>query len=179
MNMIKLAFICLLAIALSACQTTYNPETDASPSYNFAKVKTFAIVGDEDNKNILLSDIDRERINSAIVQSLTNAGKRQVDEKDADVLIAYFVYTKDKTRVYSTGVTATYCYHCIYRPAPTVHVRNYTEGTLIVDMIDRETDKSIWRSSLSKSVKKTDNAQEKQQKIQAIIDSMIKQLPQA
>lgn len=175
----KLRFLITLPLIamLGACSTTYNPETDFSQQYDFEQADTYAVVGDQNLKNPLISDIERERINTAIGNSLEMQGIEQAEIKEADVVVTYFVVTKDKTQVY--GSTSGYYGRYGYGGAAVndIHVRNYVEGTLVVDVVDTESNKSIWRSTLSKPMKKYDNAQEREQAIQQAIGAMFQEFP--
>ncbi|MFD2167554.1 DUF4136 domain-containing protein [Thalassotalea euphylliae] len=177
----KSVFVALpLALIVSACSTTYAPKTDYSNSYNFAEVDSFAVIGDEHIKNPLLSDIDRSRLNNAIEDSLEQAGIEEASENEADVLVSYFVVTKDKTKVYSThtgGYYGRYGYSAA--DSQQIHTRNYVEGTLIVDVIDRESMQSVWRSTLQKPIKHYDNTAEREAAINQAISSMMSTMPAA
>jgi hypothetical protein len=125
-----------------------------------------------------VSDITNERISSAIETALLNKGLKQADSNNADILVSYQVVTKDKTRVYSYGTAAGYrCYRCRgfgYAGVGTgVDVRNYTEGTVIIDMLDPQTEKSVWRSVVSRPVKSNLTVEEKNQAIKIGIEAML------
>lgn len=162
---------------LGACSTSYNPETDYSQKYDFEQVDTYAIVGEQNLKNPLISDIERERINTAIGNSLDKQGKELAPVKDADVVVTYFVITKDKTQVYGStgGYYGRYAYHGA--AVNDIHVRNYVEGTLVVDVVDPISNQSVWRSTLSKPMKQYDTVEEREQAIQKAIGAMFKEFP--
>ena len=63
---------------------------------------TYNIVGDSELKNPLISDMDRVRIDNGINTTLQSKGKVQITESKADVLISYFIVTKDKVKINST-----------------------------------------------------------------------------
>jgi hypothetical protein len=108
-----------------------------------------------------LSDIQRERIDTALAYALSNRGFQMVDNPaEADLLLSWHLVTQNKTDV-RTWETPSYgmsygrygrynrysmynCWNC----APTrteVSVQNYTQGTFIVDMVDPKMNKSVWR----------------------------------
>ncbi|WP_068545487.1 DUF4136 domain-containing protein [Thalassotalea crassostreae] len=180
MKTMKLAILPVLML-LSACTTTLNAETDYSVDYDFTSVKTYNIVGDVSVENPMLSDINRDRINNAIAANLNSKGFATSVEKDADVKIQYFVFTKDRTQVTTIPMSVVAnCYRCRYRTigtASTVDVRQYTEGTLIVDVIDNKTAKTVWRSSLSQRIKNYDNAKERDEAVRLIIEAIFKEFP--
>jgi len=168
-------------LLLGACSSNYVPETDQSSSYDFSSVDTYSVIGDEQLKNPMFSDIDRERFDAAIDISMQQHNVEEVSADEADVLVSYFVVTKDKVKVsasYSGGY-ASGCYRCGYGYGGVSHIntRNYVEGTLVVDIIDNETNKSVYRSTLIKPLKSFDTTQEREQAINKVVSDMMKKLP--
>lgn len=172
-----------LVIMLGACSTTYTPEVDKSSQYDFASVETFNVIGDNLLRNPMISDMDRVRLDNALKTSLNELGKVEDSQGEADVLVSYFVVTKDKVKVNSTGGGAYYgsgCYRCGYRYGGGVsHIstREYVEGTLVLDIIDNETKMSVYRSTLKKPLQSYDTPKERDQAIYKMVGSMIEKLP--
>jgi len=178
----KLTKLMILPIVLimGACSTTYTPETDQSSSYDFSTVKTFSLIGDEYHNASIISDIDRERINIAVTAALTEQGKQEDKVKSADILISYFVVTKDKIKVNSNfnGGYGRFGFYGVGGVSNVkVNVRNYIEGTLVIDVIDNKSQKTIWRSSLTKSLKHFGTNQERDEAIKKAVKIMMVQLP--
>lgn len=156
-----------LVLMLSACASSPpKPEVDYKADYNFMQVKKLAFYkgsGDVSGDNPLqLSDIQKERIDEALRYALQNKGMQFVaDPDEADLLVSWHLVTEHRTdvRTYETpayggayyGGYGRYnrysmynCWSCM--PTQTeVSVKNYTQGTFIVDMIDPEMSKSVWR----------------------------------
>ena len=171
-----------VVLILGACSTTYTPESDVNLTYDFESVKSYSVVGDEHLRNPLISDIDRERIDSAIDSSMQQRGKFEVTQNKADILISYFVVTKDKTKVnaYYSGGYGHNCYRCDYGYGGGVsHIstRDYVEGTLVLDVIDSDSQRSVYRSTLTKPLESYETPQERQQAITEAINDMMKQMP--
>ncbi len=152
-----------LAALLTACATTPTPVVDYKQDYDFSgKHKIFFY--DQDGKvsgdnPLLLSDMQIDRIDRALANTLEKKGFEVVqDEAQADLWISWHLATQNKTDVntYQTpamGVGYGYggynrysMYSCWNCTNTEVQVRNYTEGTFIVDMIDPALKKSVWRS---------------------------------
>ncbi len=149
---------------LAACASTPTPVVDYKPDYDFTGVKKIGFLDESakvsgDNP-LFLSDMQVERIDSALANELGNKGFTIVkDAQQADLLISWHLATQNKTDVntYETpamgvgyGSYGRYnrysMYSCWNCTNTEVQVRNYTEGTFIVDMIDPRQDKSVWRS---------------------------------
>ena len=175
---LKNLFILPVVLVLGACSATYTPETDQSSNYDFSSIKTFNVIGDKNIRNPMISDIDRERIDTAVANSLTEQGKQVSDEESADVLVSYFVVTKDKVKVNSThsGYYGRFAAPGYGRLAH-VSTRNYVEGTLVIDVIDNYSKKSVWRSTLTKSIKNYDTADKREQAINNAMQSVFNTFP--
>ncbi len=176
----KLTKLMILPIVLimGACSTTYTPDTDQSSSYDFSTVKTFNVIGDVRHNASIMNDIDRERINIAITKALTEQGKQEDEVKSSDILISYFIVAKDKIKVNSNfnGGYGRFGFHGVAGVSH-VNVRNYVEGTLVIDAIDNKSQKTIWRSSLTKSLKHFETTQERDEAIKKVVNIMMEQLP--
>ncbi len=172
-----------MVLLLGACSTTYTPETDKSSTYDFASVKSYHVIGDQQLKNPMFSDIDRNRLETAIDDQMKQRGKLEVEQSKADILVSYFIVTKDKVKVNTSSSGGYYghgCYRCGYGYGVGVtHVstRDYVEGTLVVDIIDNDSQQSVYRSVLTKPIKSFDTAQEREQAINKMVSDMIKPLP--
>lgn len=169
------ALLALAGIALlAACASTPpTPAVDYKPDYDFRTVKRLAFYDDSGmvggNNPVLLSDMERERIDTALEGAFRNKGYEILDEENAakaDLLISWTLILNDKTdvRTYQTpGPTIGYSrwggynrysmYNCWNCGQTEVSVKNYTEGTFIVDMISPELKRSVWRSEVQSRLK--------------------------
>lgn len=167
-----------LAIALSsillvtACASAPpEPEIDYKQDYDFHNVKKIAFYDESgqvsgDNP-MQLSDIQVDRIDEALGLALEGRGMTIVDDPaQADLLVSWHLATQHKTdvRTYETpsygagygrhgGYNRYSMYNCWNCSNTEVSVKNYTEGTFIVDMIDPALKKSVWRSVTQSKLK--------------------------
>jgi hypothetical protein len=166
-----------VCILLAACASgPPKPTVDYKVDYNFSAVKKIAFYRSSGqvsgNNPLRLSDMQRDRIDEALSYALTNRGFQMVtDTAQADLLISWALDTENKTDVrtwetpsrsvgmgyggYYGGYNRYSAYNC-WSCAPTrteVSVQNYTQGTFIVDMIDPELQKSVWRGVIQSRLK--------------------------
>ena len=59
----------------------------------------------------------------------------------------------------------------------TTTVRTYTEGTLILDVIDREKNELVWRGSASKTIDEMDSPEQRVSTIEAAVEKLLKDFP--
>jgi len=175
----SLIAIMLCVFYVSGCSTTYTAETDLNENYDFHAVKSYSIVGDEHLKNPMISDIDRNRFNREIENKFSLHGLVTTKQDTADVLISYFVVTKDKIQITSAGHSTYYGHSSRYGNAygygygtPNLNTRNYNEGTFVIDIIDNKTKKTVWRSTLVKPIKSYGSAEKRELAISDLMDTM-------
>lgn len=100
------------------------------------------------------------------------------DKKSADVLIQYFIVAKDKVKIN----TMHNGYHghlnaLNYNSISHVSTHAYVEGTLVIDVIDYSSKKSVWRSTLTKPLKKYKTPEERDQAINNLVRAMFSTFP--
>jgi hypothetical protein len=158
-------FAILSIVVISACTSSPpKPDVDFNREFNFANARTVAFYknsGSVSGDNPLqVSDMQRNRVDRALQLALENRGLSFVDDpKQADLLLSWHLSTQNKTDVrtyqspsygghggYYGGYNRYSHYNCWSCGSQTqVSVKNYTEGTFIVDMIDPGINQSVWR----------------------------------
>lgn len=176
MSIFKSAYLVLAATLftlLAGCASTPpEPVVDYKSDYNFSTIRTLAFKSTSgqtsgDSGAAMLSDMQVNRIDRALVFALEQRGYKIVEDKTkADAQITWHLYAQEKTdvRTYNTGPTMGYGYgrygsynrHAAYscwNCGTDVRVTNYTQGTFIVDIIDPIMKQSVWRSVVQSKLK--------------------------
>lgn len=152
----------LLVALLGAGAACSGPKvkTDYDPGADFSSFRTYAFAGmtDVNQGGVLDNSLIRKRIEGLIAQELSNKGLRQVPvEADPDLLVHYWVGLQEKQRVEGTGPTVGmygrrgayggggYGWGAGYSGVSTYE---YTEGTLIVDLVTPAKKELVWRGSV-------------------------------
>ncbi len=138
----------MLALA-SACSTPLEATMDFDPQFDFSKVSKIAIQPvDRSNLSMIrISDMQVDRIDAALAAELERKGFEVVaDNAGADMFLTWHLVTEERTDVRTYNSMSYYnCWRC--GPSVSdVSVRQYTQGTFIVDMIDPARNQSVWRS---------------------------------
>lgn len=189
-------FLAFIALLLAGCASgPPKPNVDFKDDYDFMsvqKVAFYARSGKVSGEHpIMMSDIERNRINRAIQQALEKKGIMVVeDAAEADLLVSWHLATREKTDVrtyqtptYSHGPYGGYnsyarysCWHCTpYRTD--VRVTDYTEGTFVVDMIDQELNQSVWRGVTQSRLKEQKDKDHDQASYNEAADVMLQNFP--
>ena len=161
-----LLLLLVTSTILSAC-SSYNYYAVGSKKADVSKYHTYAWVPGNELKadGYYENSVAEERIIESANQVLSNRGM-QLDTKKPDLLIRYTAMVKDKTRAISAPVyyqSPSYLvprmayyrgyrvfYYSYTRPFP-VYVGNderevaFEEGNIVIDLIDRNTSRVIWR----------------------------------
>jgi hypothetical protein len=179
--------LALLAISvwLGSCNSS-RVVTDADPSANLGRYHTYRFADSDDNQAgqnpLYHSSIIDNSIHAQIAIELEKRGYQESPHQ-ADMIIMYHTYTERKQsssnnyypmmyggwgwRYYPFGM-APYAYPYSYWNG---YNRTYTEGTLIIDVIDANSNQVIWRGSISDVVDEPKNLHKKAMKAVSIIFS--------
>jgi len=177
-QIIALALLFLLA----AC-TTIIPERakiDYKKGYDFERIETVAFVA-HDGDACFAADIsldEARRIDGILALSVSKRGLTVLDDPaQADALIDWHLVTEAKQDVRSYNAQSYYqCWRC--GPSISdVSVTPYTMGTLIVDFIDPELSKSVWRGSMKGRVPDRDHPAEREARFTEAADKIFSRYP--
>jgi hypothetical protein len=129
----------VLAVALVSGCAALSVKTDYDRSIDFSQYTTYKWMktpSDVSGPRSTQSLLD-QRVKSAVDRELATKGLQE-STGQADLLITYHAGVRDKVDV------STYRYG--YRGwGSAVDVQQYSEGTLIIDLIDAEKDQLVWR----------------------------------
>jgi hypothetical protein len=111
----------------------------------------------------IANEVTAERLRVLTEVTLANKGFRQVDDAGkADLLAAY-------TIVIVPDVEASLGAH-----GPSMEMTHHTQGTLVLDLIERESGRLVWRATSEKRITGKDVSQEK---LTALVRKMTRSLP--
>ncbi len=154
-------FIAGTALALSACATTGNITTDFDQAQNFSEYKTFAWAGESPMAvfgNRLVSPMIEAEVARAIRADLLAKGYRFTENvADADFAVSFTIGTRDGTDIRQTpdlfwAERARWTWGNAYfprlpsMPPMRTEIRDYTEGSLSIDIYDVERRTPVWHS---------------------------------
>ena len=141
--------VMLSAVLLNACSSTPTATMDFDSSYDFSGVRKIAIqpINRTVSSTVIISDMQISRINETLTEELGRRGFQVVQNNaDADLFLAWHLVTQERMDVRSFNTSSRYnCWNC-GSMGNNVSVRQYTQGTFIVDMIDPTRLQSVWRS---------------------------------
>lgn len=167
----RMLVLAALVMLVNGCATPIEATTDFDQSYDFQRVKTLAFTPFDrtDPRTIRISDMQAERMQDDLGMALRGRGYDVIDDTArADLLVSWHLVTQERTDVRSYNSMSYYnCWRC--GPAVSdVSVRQYTQGTFIVDMIDPLRNQSVWRGIIEARLQSEPDPQRRREAIAAM-----------
>jgi uncharacterized protein DUF4136 len=147
----RLLFAALAAV-LVACGSAVRVNTSVAPNANFSSLRAFRVMSPparRDNRSIPAEHpmLDNSIINRSLRADLVSAFQARgygLDPTDPDFTVAYYASTREKLDVtaWDYGYPGRWGG---WRARTEYEVRPFTEGTVIVDVVDARTRDLLWR----------------------------------
>jgi len=183
----SLAAPAALVLALTACASV-DVRTVTNPGANLTALHTFAVMPQPDqrlpaaqsNDPMLVNSISNRALRADLVKAFENRGYALSDKPDFTV--AYYASTKEKLdvtywdygyRYYPSWWDGPGFYDRGYAPS----VTEYTEGTVIVDVVDPNTRELLWRGQGVAAV--SDDEAKYEQDLWKTVTAILEKFPRA
>jgi hypothetical protein len=184
-----LAAFAAIIFVLSACASV-DVRAVTSPDANLAALHTFKVmpnpkplapVAHSTNDPMLVNSISNRALRSDLVKGFEDRGYVLSDSKP-DFSVAYYASTKEKLDVTYWDYGYSYYPHWwggwgpgfgSYQPTTT----QYTQGTVIVDVVDPSTKELLWRGQGVAPV--SDNEAQYEQDLLKAVTAILAKFPQA
>jgi hypothetical protein len=157
-----------LGLALSPVSTpAQSVQTDYDRSYDFSKFKTYDFAAQVRGPNdpLAVNPMNDRRVHVALDSQLVAHGYSRDTSGKQDFLVAYHAATRSRLAVQDWG----------YRPgrwgARRIDVSEYTQGTLVVDVVDAASKQLVWRGSATGTIE----PKEADKKIRKAVAKLMKQ----
>jgi len=160
------------ALLLNGCATGPKVFSSSDPDVDFSNYKTFGFFEELGTDQRGYEGLETGFFKEAATREMTKRGLKLSAEPD--LLINFFVHTKEKIRsrqTPNTGVAYGYRgnrYSTWGAYGTQTEIQQYTEGTLSVDVVDAKTNKLAWEGAVVGRI--TDKAREN---VQATINSAV------
>lgn len=165
-------------LMLAACGPMLDVRFDYDTSADFSRLRTYAWLQQPSSAPRdprIHSDLLDSRVRSAVNDELHAKGYAESAETP-DFRVAYHVVLKE--RVAATAFPTSYGYGLGRWPAASeVQVATYEEGTLLLDVVDGQTNELVWRGAASARIDPDRTPQERTELIRAAVEKMLKDFP--
>jgi uncharacterized protein DUF4136 len=147
----RLAFVAGLAVPL-ACATPIHVRTAAAPDAQFANLHTFIVMAapqrrDANSSNddpMLQNSITYHALHNDLVSNFQERGY-VIDSTKPDFAVAAYATARQKLNVNEYDYGYPYWRHGWWGPIGVPDVTEYTEGTVVVDVINPTSKELLWR----------------------------------
>ena len=173
MKILKLLFLLCLVI-LTSCSSV-KVVTDYDTKVDFTSYKTFAFYKKGIDK-ASVSDLDKKRIMRAVEAELVAKGFSK--SVNPDILVSIFTKSREQVNVSDNniGIGWGWGYNPWFYGRTNININQYTEGTLFIDFIDKNTNELIWQG-IGSGAMKMSNIEKKEERINEFVYKIISTYP--
>lgn len=175
-------------LMVTGCATKPYVSTDYESNYNFAALKSFSIkeTKPDTRENLLISPFTFSHIHSLLNTELSKRYHVVTGDTQPDFLVSYHIVMEDKldARAYDDmygygfwGRGYRYPSPMFYHPGIDGRLSVYTQGSLIVDMVDAKTQQPIWRGVSEKRLNKGLTPQQQRAILTSAVLEVLAQFP--
>lgn len=171
--------ITLLVALTTACSPELKVFTDRDPSYDVTQYKTFGwepMASIEKGRNPLFyNELNDKRIKHAVQDQLISRGYELVED-DPDFIIHYHIIVQDQSVITADPFGHAYSPYWLSMQQ---NYYQYTEGTLVIDLMKAGTNDLVWRGWAISIIDETYEAQEMDRLIQEAVTKILKDFPRS
>lgn len=168
-----------MAISITSCSSV-KVVYDYDKQVDFTKYKTYAFT--EEVPKLPIDDLNRGRLITAVETEL--AAKGFTKSESPDVLIDMFVTAKKRTEAVANttggyggfGRYGRYGYGGGFSTT-TVDYNEYTDGTLLINMVDKSTEKIAWQGRGTKTLDENASPSKREQNINYAVKQIFTNYP--
>ncbi len=166
------AGLCAVLILCSVFAAAQDVRYNYVPGTDFSKYKTYkwVVVQGGAHPDQMIDD----QIKQAIDSQLALKGLTKVDSDKADLYVAYqgAVTQEKQWNAYQTGGRPVRWGGMGTATSSTINI-----GTLVVDMYDSATQKSVWRGDATKTLNPSKDPAKNQERLQKAVAKLLKNYP--
>ncbi|WP_257454240.1 DUF4136 domain-containing protein [Archangium lipolyticum] len=182
----------LLVLGFTACsgiKTSTNYDPNAVQALGTFRTYSWLAMKDGADTRIY-NPIIQSRVQQAVDQELASRGYKKVEPgENPDFKIGWHGAIQDKVEAETINRFYGYAWDPWYDPfygpvayggsglVPETVIREYQQGTLILDVVDADSNKLVWRGSAQTRLSENMNAEKSQKLINGAVDEMLERFP--
>lgn len=175
---LTVAWLIPVLILLSGC-SGMRITTDFDQTYNFSNLRTYAWMEGKRSRPTdpsVDTSLLETRVKNAVDAELAMKGYEAVPADQADFHVGYHAAVRSKIDAY----TMSNFYG--YRPGwgagySDVHVYEYDEGSLVLDIVDPDTNNLLWRGGAQAEVGDWDTPEKREARIREAVARILSRFP--
>ena len=171
--------VCLVAVVLAGCSSSSpNTYSNVDPQADFSRYRSYGFFEKLATDRPDYESLESSFLKVAVAQQLDRLGYSY--SSDPDIRINFYLHTEEKLRTYSTPVAHGYYGYRDYNSwggySAETQVKQYTQGTLNIDMVDAHSGKMIWEGVGTGTLTDRD-IQNMEQTLDSAVVEIFKQFP--
>jgi len=167
----------LTGILIAGC-SSISVTSDYDPASNFSGYKTFAVSEKSiDGSALEQAPLIKKRVVEAVKSEMRKKGMVETWEDKADMVVYPFAATKDKINVSEWGYSYGGGYWGMHPYGTNIDVSQYTEATLVLDLVNNETDELLWRGLGTGVIQPNRSPEERTKAIDEAVAKILAQYP--
>lgn len=175
-----------LSAVLAGCSSPVDINTDYTPETDFSAYKTYRWLNAEPREpgslEVVGGDIFDKRMRHHVDRVLADKGFTKLDSGPVDFKVNYDVLTEERQdiRTYNTGGYAGYgrgYYGYGGMSTTETRVTNYTQGTVILDIIQADDNLLVWRGTVDGRVTKDKTPEEREAGFEKVVGQLLANFP--
>lgn len=149
----RIAVLITALVAMSGCASTPNTFANADPATDFTRFQSFGFVETMGTDFNDYESLETNYLKTAISGEMESRGL--VASNSPDLLINFRVHTQEKIKSHSVPTGGFYDFYdpfydvwgTTYGGGWRTELRQYTEGTLTIDVIDAQSKRLVWEGA--------------------------------
>lgn len=163
----------VLVLLLSGCAAKVVTDYDSNAS--FTGYQQWAFAPDEDQS---YTSLDGSRVEAAVARAMEARDLEQADAETADLLVSYRIEEVERldTSGFSYGLgfgRGRFGWGLSTAPP----VREVREGQLVVELVDTDTDRVVWRGASKRYLNENQSSETRQELIDEVVAEMFTRYP--
>jgi hypothetical protein len=155
-----------------------NTDYDQAAITDMLAYKTFALMDHPGGQDARMNDLVESRIVSAVKQELIAKGYEEDMSGKPDFLVGYHIALQGKLDIETVnqyyGYGHRYGFSSVYTET---QVRQYTEGTLLLDIVDGSAKELVWRGQAQAEVYETSDVESRKARIKEAVRRILERFP--
>ncbi len=176
----KFVLSILLIFSIAGCSSSKDVNSVYFKQFDFEQVNTYSMfdrnTGFRIEQNI--TDFTRNQIELAIDKSMLARGFNY-EETSADIIVSYAVIGMNPGDFSAYNKAVRFCAPCLKSRTWVSTDKSWSliPGSLVIDLIDPVTKRTVWRNIFPLEVEVEDNSQEVNTKINQAVNVLISKYP--
>ena len=169
-----------VAGTLASCAPAITVKYDYDPKVNVRQFTTYRIEADRSRNAdpIVGSNLNQRRIADALDQSLKARGYKPVTQGEADLVVRFFMDSKDKQQIQSNNMYSPYSWW-YGGMNNNVYSRQYEENRVVINVSDARTNDIVWQGWATGQLNNRNKERDRDQAFRETVTSIMKNFPES